>query len=71
MNALKRLLGWHKYVVSPEEKQASSRALRDAEQVKQTVDALQTESTIVGARQRHIREENHWTRNLEHVFRGT
>ncbi|QFG14831.1 hypothetical protein SEA_LYMARA_29 [Arthrobacter phage Lymara] len=70
MNALGRLFGWHKYTVSAEEKDASTAALMEAEQVKQTVQALHTESTTVGARQRRIREENNWTRSLEHVFRG-
>ncbi|QEQ94530.1 hypothetical protein SEA_LINUS_29 [Arthrobacter phage Linus] len=70
MNALGRLLGWHKYIVSAEEKDASRAALVEAEQVKQAVQALHTESTTVGDRQRRIREENNWTRSLEHVFRG-
>ncbi|ASX98699.1 hypothetical protein SEA_COLUCCI_28 [Arthrobacter phage Colucci] len=71
MNALlSKLFGWQKYTVSPEEKLATTAAMTEAQQVKKEVEALQSESSTVGARQRHIREENNWTRSLEHVFRG-
>ena len=71
MNALlSKLFGWHKYVVSEEEKSQSAAALRHAAQIKQSVEQLREESAVVGARQRFIREENHWTRSLDHAFKG-
>ncbi|ALF01235.1 hypothetical protein FDH47_gp24 [Arthrobacter phage Brent] len=67
---LGRVFGWNKYVVTDEDKRASTSALAQAEELKAVVHELHKESTIVGARQRVIREENHWTRNLDHVFKG-
>ncbi|AYD81523.1 hypothetical protein HYP71_gp029 [Arthrobacter phage KBurrousTX] len=72
MNAfLSKLFGWHKYHVTDADKEVTSAAVVEAAQVRQLADALHTESIHVGARQRTIREENHWTKGLEAVFRGT
>ncbi|AMM44488.1 hypothetical protein BARRETLEMON_26 [Arthrobacter phage BarretLemon] len=71
MNALlSKLFGWHKYIVTDEEKSESAEAVKQAEHVKKAVESLAVESAAVGARQRFIREENNWTRSLEHTFKG-
>ncbi|ALY09679.1 hypothetical protein MARTHA_26 [Arthrobacter phage Martha] len=71
MNALlSKLFGWHKYVVSDEEKNESAAALEQAGEVKRAVASLAVESAAVGERQRFIREENNWTRSLDHAFKG-
>lgn len=67
---MKKLFGWARYEVSPQERHASEQALVNAAAVAVAANAIRAESRRVGARQLQLRQENGFGHNLTNVFRN-
>ncbi|ALY10294.1 hypothetical protein SEA_JKERNS_26 [Arthrobacter phage JKerns] len=65
-----KLFGWWKFKVSEEEREHTQRAMLEAERVAQLAESLHTEAKVVGERQRLLRQDNHFGRSLDHIFKG-
>jgi len=55
--------------VTPEEKDASTQAVIDSEELARKARLILGESTKVGDSLRQLRQENHFGRSLTHAFR--